>query len=307
MQNPSPSLLPSPRCGPPEALSPALVAELVTGALEEDLGSGDLTSQGLVGVAVQGVGHLIAKQDGILAGQDVFTCAFHLRDPEMTIRWKKNDGEALCKGEQVASLQGSVRALLEAERTALNFLQRMSGTATLTRSFVRAVQDTPGARILDTRKTTPGLRLLERYAVRCGGGENHRFGLFDEAMIKENHLALAGKPLSEALCVLRASVGPKTRICCEAETEEQARDAIQGGADVVLLDNFSPEDLGVLCPRLRVFAQESGRLVELESSGGITLQTAAAFAASGVDRLSVGALTHSAPALDLSLLLEPLV
>jgi nicotinate-nucleotide pyrophosphorylase (carboxylating) len=276
-------------------------------ALEEDLGSGDLTSQGLVAVAAQGVGRLIAKQDGILAGQDVFTCAFHSRDAEMTIRWKKNDGEALCKGEQVARLQGSGRALLEAERTALNFLQRMSGTATLTRSFVRAVQETPGARILDTRKTTPGLRLLERYAVRCGGGENHRFGLFDEAMIKENHVALAGKPLSEALCALRASVGSKTRICCEAETEEQARAAIQGGADVVLLDNFSPGDLREICPRLRVFAQESGRRVEFESSGGITLQTAAAFAASGVDRLSVGALTHSAPALDLSLLLEPLV
>lgn len=304
MSTPTPSPLPSPRRGLPEPLDGDLVRDLAARALDEDLGSGDRTSEGVVAAEARGVARLIAKQDGILAGQDLFTCAFHLRDRDLTVEWRRRDGDALSKGEEVARLEGSARALLEAERVALNFLQRMCGTATMTHRFVQALGKDCRARILDTRKTTPGLRVLEKYAVRCGGGENHRFGLFDEAMIKENHLALAGKPLAEALGDLRAAVGASTRITCEAETAEQARAAIEGGADVVLLDNFDPDELRQLCPSLRAWAQQLGRRVELEASGGITLETVAAFGASGVDRLSVGALTHSAPALDLSLLLE---
>ena len=304
MPNLPPSLLPAPRRGLPDALPPGAVSDWVRTALAEDLGQGDLTSLGVVAVDARGIARLVAKEEGVLAGQDVFASAFRLRDSALEIEWNKNDGDELFPGDEIARLEGSARALLEAERTALNFLQRMSGTATMTREFVRAVEAFAGTRILDTRKTTPGLRLLEKYSVRCGGGENHRFGLFDEAMIKENHVALAGKPLAQALADLRSTVGPETRITCEAETEDEALAAIEGGADVVLLDNFKPADLGPICQRLRTFAREAGRRVELEASGGITLQTAAAFAASGVDRLSVGALTHSAPALDLSLLLE---
>jgi nicotinate-nucleotide pyrophosphorylase (carboxylating) len=208
--------------------------------------------------------------------------------------------------------------LLLAERTALNFIQRLSGTATLTARFVRLAQDAWGAdsrganaasagpRILDTRKTTPGLRLLEKYAVRCGGGENHRFGLFDEVMVKENHIELAGRSIEAVLSDLRRAVGPDVRITCEARDQEEALAAIDGGADVVLLDNMAATELTRLCPLLRARARERGRRIELEASGGVDERSVAEITRSGVDRISIGALTHSAPALDLSLELEPL-
>jgi nicotinate-nucleotide pyrophosphorylase (carboxylating) len=162
-------------------------------------------------------------------------------------------------------------------------------------------------RVLDTRKTTPGLRALEKYAVLCGGGHNHRAGLWDEAMLKENHLALSGRGVLETVQELKATLAPDVRLHCEATTIEEARDAVGGGADVVLLDNFTPAELKPLCTTLRQLAAELDREVELEASGGITEETLRAVAASGVDRISVGALTHSAPALDLSLYLEPLL
>ena len=206
-------------------------------------------------------------------------------------------------GDIVAEVEGLARALLTAERIGLNFIQRMSGIATLTARFVSLAEGR--ARILDTRKTTPGLRVLERYAVRCGGGENHRFGLFDEAMVKENHIELAGRPLVEVLTSMRSELGPGVRITSEARDRAEAEDGVRGGADVVLLDNMSPATMSELCPVLRALASERGRPVELEASGGIDLTTLAAVSASGVDRISIGALTHSAPALDLSLDLEP--
>lgn len=297
--------LPAPRVGRPRPLDPGAVRAAVEAALAEDLGSGDVTSLGAVPADARAVARLVAKEDGVLAGLDLFTTAFELRDPGARITRAVTDGDAVAAGQELVRVEGSARALLEAERTALNFIQRLSGTATLTRRFVEAVSGTPGVRVLDTRKTTPGLRLFEKHAVRAGGGENHRFGLFDEAMIKENHAALAGRPVPEALRDLRVQLGAGVRITCEARDEAEALAAVEGGADVVLLDNFAAGELPAVCSRLRAAARAAGRAVELEASGGLTLDTVAHYAAAGVDRLSVGALTHSARALDLSLYLEP--
>ena len=298
--------LPAPRAGRPEPLDPDAVRTAVQAALEEDLGSGDVTSLGAVPEAARAAARLVAKEAGVVAGLDLFVCAFELRDPEARVRRRVDDGDAVVVGQELVRIEGRARALLEAERVALNFIQRLSGTATLTRRFVEAVAEGPSVRVLDTRKTTPGLRLFEKHAVRAGGGENHRFGLFDEAMIKENHAALAGVPVPEALRALRAHVGPGTRITCEARDEAEALAAVEGGADVVLLDNFEASVLPPVCERLRAAAAAAGRRVELEASGGLTIETVAAYGATGVDRLSIGALTHSARALDLSLYLEPL-
>ncbi|MDA0948285.1 MAG: carboxylating nicotinate-nucleotide diphosphorylase [Planctomycetota bacterium] len=297
--------LPAPRVGRPRPLDPGAVRVAVEAALAEDLGSGDVTSEGAVPAEARAVARLVAKEEGVIAGLDLFVAAFELRDPEARIECAAADGDAVRAGQELVRVEGRARALLEAERTALNFIQRLSGTATLTRRFVEAVAASPGVRVLDTRKTTPGLRLFEKHAVRAGGGENHRFGLFDEAMIKENHAALAGRPVPEALRALRAQLGDSVRITCEARDEAEALAAVEGGADVVLLDNFAAGELPAVCARLRAAASGAGRAVELEASGGLTLETVAQYAAAGVDRLSVGALTHSARALDLSLYLEP--
>ena len=298
--------LPAPRAGRPEPLDTDAVRTAVQAALEEDLDSGDVTSLGAVPEAARAAARLVAKEAGVVAGLDLFVCAFELRDPEARVTRRVDDGDAVVVGQELVRIEGRARALLEAERVALNFIQRLSGTATLTRRFVEAVAEGPSVRVLDTRKTTPGLRLFEKHAVRAGGGENHRFGLFDEAMIKENHAALAGVPVPEALRALRAHVGPGVRITCEARDEAEALAAVEGGADVVLLDNFEASVLPPVCERLRAAAAAAGRRVELEASGGLTLETVAAYGATGVDRLSIGALTHSARALDLSLYLEPL-
>jgi nicotinate-nucleotide pyrophosphorylase (carboxylating) len=246
----------------------------------------------------------VARDPGVLAGIGVFVRTFELCDPLVDFTLAAQDGERVEPDQELATCVGAAAGLLLAERTALNLLQRMSGIATQTARFVEAAAGQ--ARILDTRKTTPGLRILEKYAVRCGGGENHRFGLFDEAMIKENHLALAGCDLEQALERLRREVGSGVRITAEANDKEEACAAVRGGADVILLDNFTPEGLSDLCSLLHDQARDLGREVELEASGGIRLETVAAFAATGVERLSIGALTHSVRALDLSLYLEPL-
>lgn len=296
--------LPEPRVGPPEVLDREHVDEIVAAALAEDRGAGDVTSEGLLAVGTRARALLVAREAGVLAGLGVFARTFELCDPRVELTLAAQDGERVEPGQELATCEGDARGLLLAERTALNLLQRLSGIATQTARFVEAAAGQ--ARILDTRKTTPGLRTLEKYAVRCGGGENHRFGLFDEAMIKENHLALAGCDLEHAVQRLRREVGPGVRITAEAKNELEARAAVRGGADVVLLDNFSPQGLLELCPLLLEQARDQGREVELEASGGIRLETAAAFAATGVQRLSVGALTHSVRALDLSLYLQPL-
>jgi len=287
----------------------------VRGALDEDRGGGDLTSVTAVPEKARARATLYAKSDGVLAGLEVFARTFQLCDRKAAVELLAEDGSRCHKGSRVATVEGMARALLLAERTALNFVQRLSGTATLTAHFVRLAREAVGAdgsgrapapRILDTRKTTPGLRLLEKHAVRCGGGENHRFGLYDEVMVKENHIRLAGRSIEAVLADLRRVVGTTVRITCEARDEAEAFAAVEGGADVVLLDNMSAAELSRLGPILRRRAQERGRAVELEASGGVDERTIAAVARSGVDRISIGALTHSAPALDLSLELEPL-
>ena len=277
-------------------------------ALEEDRGGGDLTSIHAVPERARARATLLAKSSGVLAGITVFTRTFELVDPHARVEILQPDGSRFEKGAVLARIEGSARALLTAERTALNFVQRLSGIATLTARFVDAAASAGGtARILDTRKTTPNLRLLEKYAVRCGGGENHRFGLYDEVMVKENHIELAGRPLPVVLRELRHAVGSGVRITSEARDEAEALAGVEGGADVVLLDNMSHEEMARLCPLLRAKAAAAGRPVELEASGGIDLSSVAAVSRSGIYRISIGALTHSAPALDLSLDLEPLV
>lgn len=277
-------------------------------ALAEDRGGGDLTSITAVPERARARARLMAKSDGVVAGLPVFARTFELCDPTAKIYLAKKDGARIARGEELARVEGSARALLGAERTALNFIQRLSGIATLTARFVALTQSAgPRApRVLDTRKTTPNLRLFEKYAVRCGGGENHRFGLYDEVMVKENHIELAGRPIVDVLRDLRKAIGPAVRITSEARDEQEAVAGVEGGADVILLDNMTVEELTRLAPILRSLAQSRGRAVELEASGGIDERTIAAVARTGVDRLSVGALTHSAPALDLSLELEPI-
>ncbi|MCA9002474.1 MAG: carboxylating nicotinate-nucleotide diphosphorylase [Planctomycetes bacterium] len=278
---------------------------LLRAALQEDVESGDLTGEGAVPVSAAARATLLAKQDGVLAGLPLFLRAFALCDGDIQVEGEFRDGDRVKKGQVIARVVGNARAILRAERVALNFLQRLSGTASMTARFVERVEHVPGVRILDTRKTTPGLRRLEKYAVRCGGGENHRFGLFDEAMLKENHIELAGSTIEEALERLRSHVGAGVRITAEARDEAEAFAALRGGADVLLLDNFAPETIAELSPRLRAEALRLERTIELEASGGIVFENVHLFAEAGVDRISVGALTHSAGALDFSLLLEP--
>lgn len=298
---------PPPRIGLPTPLTKEEIDRFVRPALAEDRGGGDLTSISAVPEKARARARLLSKSSGVLAGGAVFARTFELCDPNAKVSLAAADGDRFERGHELARVEGSARALLGAERTALNFVQRMSGIATLTSRFVALASGSGNpVRVLDTRKTTPNLRLLEKYAVRCGGGENHRFGLHDEAMVKENHIELAGRGIVEVLRDLRRAVGPAVRITSEARDEREARAGVEGGADVILLDNMSVEDLARLCPLLREQARELGRKIELEASGGIDEKTIAAVARTGVDRLSVGALTHSAPALDLSLELEPL-
>jgi len=274
---------------------------LLRAALEEDVGSGDVTTEALESDR-RARGRLVARAPGVVYGLALFVRVFELLDDSVTARLLAHDGDTVERGATLLELEGGLPALLTGERTALNFVQRLSGIATLTRSYVERVGGR--ARVLDTRKTTPGLRALEKQAVRCGGGENHRFGLFDEVMIKNNHLDLAGCSMLELLTRLRARHGNGMRITAEARDEAEALEAVAGDADVVMLDNMPAADMRALCPRLRQAARNRSRPLELEASGGIDLDTVSRVADCGVDRISIGALTHSAPALDLALRLE---
>lgn len=283
---------------------------MVVPALDEDhlgperRGAGDITSNNVVPAAARAKARLVCKGDGRLAGLEVFARVVALCDPQARVEILARDGDRVTPGAVLARFEGFARALLGAERTALNLIQRMSGVATVTARYVECVGGR--ARVLDTRKTTPNLRVFEKYAVRCGGGENHRFGLYDEAMVKNNHLDLAGRGLAECVRDLRRAVGPAVRITAEARDEAEALAAVDGGADVVLLDNLSVDRMRAVTPRLRDAAARLGQALEVEASGGITLENIAAVAETGVDRISIGALTHSAPALDLSFYLEPI-
>ncbi len=285
-----------------------LVQRLVASALEEDLAEGtDLSSEAVVPEALRARARILARAPGVLAGQDLARAAFRALDPECRFVEGLRDGETFAAGDALLAVEGKARAILGAERTALNFLQRLSGIATLTRAFVDAVRGT-GAVILETRKTTPGLRTVEKYAVKVGGGENHRFGLFDRILLKENHFKLAG---GEGLAGYRRAVaravdhgGHTGPVAVEARSLAEAEAALEAGADIVLLDNFPLEELRAAVERLREKSRELDRDVLVEASGGITLETVARVAAAGVDRISIGALTHSAPAVDMSLLVE---
>ncbi|HEX7298109.1 MAG TPA: carboxylating nicotinate-nucleotide diphosphorylase [Solirubrobacteraceae bacterium] len=268
---------------------------LVRRALDEDLGSGDLTTQATVPPATRGRARITQKQPGVVFGLDAAQLAFALLDPEASFARLAEEG-TWRDGGPVLEIEGSAAALLGAERTALNFLQRLSGVATLTARYVEAVRGTR-ARVLDTRKTTPGLRLLEKAAVVAGGGTNHRVGLFDAILIKENHAAMAGG-LGEAVRLARAAA-PGVLVEAECRTEEEVDEALAAGAPRLLLDNIS-------VARMKGIVEHVGERAELEASGGIDLETIRDVAETGVHFISVGALTHSAPALDLSLLLDPL-
>ena len=272
--------------------------DAVSLALAEDIGPGDLTCAYFVDASRHGKARIFAKQPCVLAGSDVAARAFALVDASLAVRIVREDGDALQPGDTALEITGAVRSILTAERTALNFIQRLSGVATLTRAFVDAVKP-HRARILDTRKTTPGLRALEKSAVLTGGGTNHRTGLFDMVMVKDNHLA-AGTSLAtlqENVRGFRAE-HPGVRVEIEADRLDQVRDFLTlDGVDVILLDNMTNAQLAEAVQ----FRDEKNRAILLEASGGVTLATVNTIAATGVDFISVGALTHSAPAVDFSL------
>jgi nicotinate-nucleotide pyrophosphorylase (carboxylating) len=270
--------------------------ELIDRALEEDLGAGDLTTAAVVPGDALAKGRIEQREEGVIAGLAVAESVFRRLDP--SLRWHPRVEEGLWRdGGLVAEIAGTAASILAGERVALNFLGRLSGIATLTSRFVRSVEGT-GARILDTRKTTPGLRALEKEAVRAGGGVSHRHGLFDAVLVKENHAALAGGVGEAARRALeRAPEGVPVEVECA--TLDEVREALSAGASRILLDNMEPE-------RLREAVALSEGRAQLEASGGVTLDTVRAIADTGVDYVSIGALTHSAPALDLSLILQPL-
>jgi nicotinate-nucleotide pyrophosphorylase (carboxylating) len=269
--------------------------------LAEDLGAGDITTDSVVSVTRRARGEIIAKAPLVLAGINLFVEVFRLLDSTTEAEICYQDGEELKPGQIPARLKASARALLTGERVALNLLQRLSGVATLTQSFVRAVAGT-GAEILDTRKTTPGLRALEKYSVRTGGGRNHRKDLGEAVLIKENHIRLAGD-VSAALAAAQAAKGRATWIEIEVTNLEELRSALAYGPDVVLLDNMSPALVRHAVELVRT--HDPARKIRTEASGGITLGNVRGFAEAGVDWISVGALTHSAPAVDLSFEIEP--
>jgi nicotinate-nucleotide pyrophosphorylase (carboxylating) len=270
--------------------------DVIRRALAEDLGPGDITSECFIPADHRSSARIIAKENAILAGTEVAGEVFRQVDPAIEIEIRKNDGEAIAPGALILTATGPTRALLSAERTALNFLQRLSGIATLTRRFVDAVSGTKVV-ILDTRKTTPGLREFERLAVRAGGGVNHRFGLFDRVLAKDNHLAITGDAAGLQRAIDQAkNRAPDILIEIEADTLDQVRLLCDlRGVDIILLDNMSND-------QLREAVQIRGeKKILLEASGGVNLDTVAAIAATGIDQISVGTLTHSARAIDLSM------
>lgn len=289
--------------------SPGTLRDHVRRALAEDLGNealavdADVTTRLSVPAGTQGRARLIAKSAGVLAGMACAVEAFAAMDPKALYETLLSDGQAFRPGDVLLQIVGGMQPLLAAERTALNYLQRLSGIATLTRAHVDAVAGTRAV-ILDTRKTTPGMRHLEKAAVLAGGGQNHRIGLFDQVLLKENHFAFA-RPLPYEEVVRRCVAGQPDPVVAEATTLEEAVLAVRGGASVVLLDNFAPgPSLTAAVAAVRAEATARRTTVLTEASGGVNLRNVAAFARCGVDRISIGALTHSAPAADLSLLVE---
>jgi len=277
----------------PSPLPQVMIEPLVRMALLEDLGrAGDLTSDAIVPAAHRATTALVARQPGVVAGLDLARLAFHLIDPAIEMHIERSDGAALARGDVIATISGPARGILTAERVALNLLCRLSGIATATATVVTAIRDYK-ADIVCTRKTTPGLRAIEKYAVRVGGGSNHRFGLDDAVLIKDNHVAIAGS-VTEALKRAKQGVGHLVKIELEVDTLDQLREALDHGVDAVLLDNMNPDTL------TKAVAMVAGRAVT-EASGRITPATAPSIAATGVDLISIGWLTHSVSVLDIGL------
>jgi nicotinate-nucleotide pyrophosphorylase (carboxylating) len=267
--------------------------------LNEDIGRGDITTQSTVMRSQSAKGRFIAKEAMVVCGLEAAEAVFSTLDSQQQIEAFVSDGDEVEEGKVIARTSGFADVLLGGERLALNLLQRLSGIATQTRRFVREVEGTK-AQIVDTRKTTPGLRMLEKYAVLAGGGRNHRFGLDDGVLIKDNHIALAGG-VATAVERARQAVGHLHKVEVEVSSEAGLREAIKSGADILLLDNQSPEQTA----RLVEVARELAPLVMLESSGGINIENVRAYAEAGVDLISVGALTHSARAMDISFKIQP--
>jgi nicotinate-nucleotide pyrophosphorylase (carboxylating) len=275
-------------------LDPAEVVEVIARAFAEDLGDGpDVTSEATVRADAQSVAAIGARQSGVIAGVPVVRAVLQAVDPGHVAQVYRDDGSSVAPGDEVIEVSGSARSLLLAERTLLNFLGHLSGVATATRAWVDAVAGS-GAIVHDTRKTTPGLRQLEKYAVRCGGGSNHRFGLGDAALIKDNHIAAAGGVAAAVSAVLAHA--PDLPLEVECDTVDQVREALAAGATALLLDNMSLADMTTAVSIAREFPNAT-----TEASGGLTLDAANDVAATGVTYIAVGSLTHSSPALDLGL------
>lgn len=279
-----------------DELTEAEIQRAVELALAEDIGSGDVTTLATVPEGLEASANMVARESLVLAGVSLADAAFQKLSPAGKVSRKAEDGQQVAAGATILSISGHARTLLTAERVALNFVQRLSGIATLTAQFVQAIKGTR-AQILDTRKTTPGWRRLDKYAVRCGGGRNLRIGLYDMVLIKDNHLAALSREVSDpiATAVKRARMKyPHLKVEVEADTLEQVDQALNAGADFILLDNMNPV-------QLRLAVQKCKGRTQTEASGGITLASVRAVAESGVDFISVGALTHSARAVDIGL------
>ncbi len=277
---------------PSDSLNWDQVDIIIENALREDIGSGDVTTGTLFPDTLKTVARLICKSSGVIAGLPVAERVFHHLDK--AIRWqaRSEEGAWVTEGQELAVISGSARAILSGERVALNFLQRLSGIASLTAQFVNRVQDL-SVKILDTRKTTPGLRLLEKYAVAVGGGTNHRFGLYDGIMIKDNHIKLAGG-IAAALQAIESAKSTGLPVEVETSTLEEVRSALEYGADIIMLDNMSVTEM-------RQAVQLIAGKAKVEASGGVTLETVREIALTGVDYISIGALTHSVSAMDIGL------
>ncbi|MDR2525107.1 MAG: carboxylating nicotinate-nucleotide diphosphorylase [Oscillospiraceae bacterium] len=275
------------------------VDEILLRALREDVPYLDLSCEGLFPPSHRSNAYLLAKSEGVLCGAAIFLRTFTLLDPTCAGKILKDDGEAFAPGDRLLTLEGPTAALLQGERTALNLLQHLSGVATATARVCRTVEGT-SARVADTRKTLPGLRALQKYAVRCGGGSNHRFSLSDGVMLKDNHIDAAGS-IAKAVAAARVHLGHMVKLEVEARTLEEVQDALMAGADVIMLDNMSREQMREAVALVR---GSSARRVPLEASGDITEANAAAVAATGVDILSLGALTHSARAANISMKIQ---
>jgi nicotinate-nucleotide pyrophosphorylase (carboxylating) len=272
------------------AVATDTLERIVHAALAEDIGAGDVTTDATVPADAVGTAAIVVKEPGVVCGLQVVELTFRVLDPELEFEAFVRDGDAVEAPALVARASGSLRSILTGERVALNFLGRLSGIATLTRQYADAVAGT-GAAVLDTRKTTPGLRALEKHAVAAGGGRNHRFGLDDAVLVKDNHLRACGS-IADAVERLRAATELPVEVECD--TLDQVREALDAGVDAILLDNMTPDEL-------RAAVELAGGRARLEASGGVTLDTIRAVAETGVDEISVGALTHSARSLDVSL------